>query len=179
LPTFQRRERLAAFHQRIVGEYLRALDRVDSVQSARTGVDGRTIAQVVGHIAEWERWAILAVSELLAGADWPRLMDLRAYPADDSFARDFDGQDQFNAYQANLQAIWPWERVRAVAVAQATSLFGLLACPGVLPLHRIEHSRRYSWHLDDGRQWDLPCGWYLWLVSLEHEAVDHAMDLYG
>ncbi len=173
-----RREGLAELHDLVYVNYMSSLARLSGAQAARQGVDGRSIAQVVGHIAEWERWAILAVSEVLAGVELPRLMSLRGYPADDAPSRSFSTEDGFNAYQAARMSSWPWERVRAVAIAQATALYGLWARPGVLPLHRIERTRPASWRLGDGSQLTVSAGWCLWLVTLEHAGVDHAVDLY-
>jgi hypothetical protein len=50
---------------------------------------GLTIAQVVGHIAEWERFTILAAGEIMAGVQWPRIMTLSGYVEPDGRGQDF------------------------------------------------------------------------------------------
>ena len=151
LPPSGRRSELRALHDQVLRDYLDALKRIDHAESSRTGTDGRTIAEVVGHIAAWERWAILAVTEVLAGVRWPRLLDLRAYPEFDSPVRDFASQDAFNAYSVQKQEGLSWCEIRAAAVGQATSLYGLLARPGVVPLCQMEATTPCQWQLGDGK----------------------------
>lgn len=78
-----------------------------TIQDAtRVGSDGRTLAQVVGHIAEWERFTILAVGEIIAGVHWPRIMNLSGYVEPDGQVREFTSVDAFNDYQAIKHAKW-------------------------------------------------------------------------
>jgi hypothetical protein len=44
-------------------------------------------------------------------------------------------------------------------------------------LEQLEGTRRYDYRLPTGVTLTIPCGWYLWMVTLEHEMVEHAADL--
>ena len=74
LPPQERHRRLAALHADVVAGYARAVQAIDAEGGARPGPDGRSVAQVIGHIAEWDRYGILAAGEMLAGVLWPRIM---------------------------------------------------------------------------------------------------------
>jgi hypothetical protein len=52
---------------------------------------------VVGHIAEWERLALIAFGEIIAGMQWPRMMSLSGYVESDGQGRAFTSVDAFDA----------------------------------------------------------------------------------
>ena len=95
---------LASLHADVVARYLDALRAISPQGAARTSPDSRAVAQVVGRIAEWERFTILATGEMIAGVEWPRLMALSGYVEPDGRTRDFTSVDAFNAYQAARHA---------------------------------------------------------------------------
>jgi hypothetical protein len=135
------------------------------------------VGQVVGHIAEWERFTILAVGEMIAGVRWPQIMNLSGYIETDGRVREFISVDAFNNYQATKHAAWSWEQIQDLAIYTATTLQVLLAHPTLVSWERLEQTRAYRWRLPNGESVTVPCGWYLWMVTLEHEAVEHAVDL--
>jgi len=168
---------LADLHADILARYLNAVRTTTSKGAARVSTDGRTLAQVVGHIAEWERFTILAVGEMMVGAHWPQIMSLSGYIEPDGQVLNFTSVDDFNAYQANKHVTWPWERIQEVAIRTATRLHVLFTQPVLLPTECLELTRMYEWYLPDGVKLVVPAGWYLWMVTLEHEAIEHAVDL--
>jgi hypothetical protein len=168
---------LADLHADILARYLNAVRTITSKDAARVSTDGRTLGQVVGHIAEWERFTMLAVGEMMVGAQWPRIMSLSGYIEPDGQVLNFTGVDDFNAYQANKHATWPWERIQELTIRTATMLHVLFTQPALMPAECLELTRVYEWHLPGGVKLAVPAGWYLWMVTLEHEAVEHADDL--
>jgi hypothetical protein len=176
-PPKERHRLLTAFHDEVLTEYLSTIEAVTSQAASRGSSDGRTFGQVVGHIAEWERFGLIALGEILAGVQWPRIMSLSGYVEPDGEVRNFASVDEFNAYQAAKHASWPWERLQHLAVATATTLHSLCTTSGLISPARLEETRVYRWSLSQGRVLELPTGWYLWMVSLAHAAVEHVDDL--
>ena len=41
----------------------------------------------------------------------------------------------------------------------------------------LDQKPKRFWKLKEEYTLDIPAGWYLWMVSLEHEAVEHRADL--
>ena len=80
---------LAEFHTELISRYLSLIRSMPPQAAGRIGVDGRTIAQVVGHIAEWERYTILAAGEMIAGVEWPQIMSLSGYQEPDGQIHSF------------------------------------------------------------------------------------------
>jgi hypothetical protein len=61
----------------------------------------RTIVQIVGDIAAWDRFVIMAGRDILAGIQHPRMItDLSGYREPDGSSREFTTIDEFNASQA-------------------------------------------------------------------------------
>jgi hypothetical protein len=65
--------------------------------------DSRTFAQVIGHIAEWERLALTAFGEIIAGMQWPRMMSLSGYVESDRQVRAFTSVDTLDAAVAHAR----------------------------------------------------------------------------
>jgi hypothetical protein len=168
---------LAEFHTELVSHYLNLVRSMTAQEAGRTGVDGRTIGQVVGHIAEWERYIILAAGEMIAGVEWPQIMELSGYQTPDGQLHHFSSEEEFNAYQAARQADQPWEMIRDLALHTALALHTMFSQPALLSPDTLEQTRKYTWRLPNGLKLTIPVGWYLWMVSIEHEVVDHAADL--
>lgn len=176
-PAYSRYEVLAEFHTEVVMRYLNTIQIVSERRARRTGSDGRSIAQVIGHIAEWERFIILAASEIMVGVKRPRIMDLNGYLDQDGRGMDFSSVDNFNAYQMAKHAKWPWSQIQDMAIYTATALHTLFTQPTILSPDMLEKTHSYDWRMPTGIKLTLPIGWYLWMITLEHEAVNHARDL--
>jgi hypothetical protein len=168
---------LAGLHRKIAGSYLKDVRAITPQEASRTGSDGRTIGQVVGHMAEWDRYTILAFGEIMAGVRWPQIMGLGGYLEPEGQVLKFASVDEFNDYQASKQAASPWECIQSLAIQTATTLELLLTRPSFVFWEALEQTRTYSWRLSNKGNITLPCGWYLWMVTLEHEAVEHSADL--
>jgi hypothetical protein len=172
-----RRQALAGLHGQFLDDYLAALRLITPERARQAGPGGRTIKQVVGHIAEWDRAVIVALGEILAGVTWPRLMSTTLAIDPDGREHRFEGVDAFNAYQAEKQAVLPWKTVQAEARALAGMLHRLYTGPGLLTAARLEDTRPAKFRFSKGENMTLPCGWYLWMITLEHMGVEHAAEL--
>jgi hypothetical protein len=176
-PPQKRRLTLTDLHMEAINTYLETIRRITPQGAMRVVRDSRTVAQVVAHIAEWDRAVILAVGEVLAGVAWPRLMSQTVTVEPDGNVRSFASVDEFNAYYALEYAGQSWEDIQGVALDMATMLHQLFVHPGIVTLEQLEGTRRYDYRLPTGVTLTIPCGWYLWMVTLEHEMVEHAADL--
>ena len=168
---------LVGLHTNIVTSYLDVIRAMTAQDAARVSSDGRRLGQVVGHIAEWERFTILAVGEIITGVCWPQIMNLSGYVEPDGQVRGFDTVDAFNNYQATKHAAWSWEQIQDLAIQTAAMLQILFAHPSLVSWERLEQTKVYRWQLPNEISVTVSCGWYLWMVTLEHEAVEHAVDL--
>jgi hypothetical protein len=141
--------------------------------------DRRTIAQIVGHIAAWEQFALLAAGDLLAGVQHPRMVtDLRGFVDSDGSQPQFATIAEYNAYHAAKHAGWTWDQVRPLAAYAATTLHVLFTYPQLLNAQRLEQTRPWYKRLQSGQVIDnIPMGWHLWITMIEHEAVEHALEL--
>ena len=72
----------------------------------------------------------------------------------------------------------PWAEIQANALRIATNLHTLLSTPSLITPALLEDTEAISPELYDGLRLPIPSGWFLWHVILDHEAVEHARDLY-
>jgi hypothetical protein len=172
-----RRLSLIGIHTDVITPYLNAVRATTAQDAACVSSDGRTLGQVVGHIAEWERFTIMAVGEIITGVRWPQIMNLSGYVEPDGRACKFTGVDAFNDYQATKHAAWSWEQIQDLALQTAATLQVLFAHPLLISWERLEQTKAHRWQLPNEMSVMVSCGWYLWMVSLEHEAIEHAVDL--
>lgn len=169
---------LSRLHTSVVQVYAESIRRITPEEATRIVSDGRTIAQVVGHIAAWERNIIVAVGEVLAGVVWPRLMSRNGYIDPDGSTHNFPNVTAFNAYYAMKHATQSWETLQVDALDTAATLYQLFTRSGLVTPARLERTVRYDrYELPIGKTLAIPCGWFLWMIILEHEAVEHANDL--
>jgi hypothetical protein len=181
-----RHQPLLELHSEALQTYQAALLRLSADMAGRPLADTpdqRTIAAIVGHIAGWDRFALLAAGDLLAGIAHPRMItDLAGYREVDGSFPAFASVDDFNAYQSDRYRTWPWEALRAFAADTALTLYALFAHPQLLTATRLEATAPYRKRLQNG-MWieSITMGWCLWLIMLEHLAVEHAnlIDTYG
>jgi hypothetical protein len=176
-PPAERRNSLVGLHTEVVTPYLNAVRAMTAQDAGRVSSDNRTLGQVVGHIAEWERFSILAVGEIITGVRWPQIMNLSGYVEPDGQVCEFSSIDAFNDYQASKHAAWSWEQIQNLAIQTAAILQILFAHPSLVSWERLEQTKAYRWQLPNEMSVMVSCGWYLWMVTLEHEAVEHALDL--
>jgi len=174
-----RRNHMLEVHKHVLEAYLAALDIITPEQALiHVPGDSRTLAQIVGHILEWDRALLIAFGEILAGVRWPRIMPHRLNVDLDGKQHEFDSTDAFNAFYAARQLTEPWVSIRGRAMDAARVLYATFDASGLLTSERLESTRMYSgFGFPTGETLDMPCGWYLWMTTLEHEGVDHASAL--
>jgi hypothetical protein len=175
----ERQAQLAQLHSEALRAYQSALHDLtaDEVQHPLPNhSDRRTIAQIVGHIAAWDRFAVLAAGDILAGIQHPRMItDLSGYREVDGTVPSFANIDDFNAYHADKYQTWPWEQLRPFAEDMATTLYALFTHPQLLSATRLEQTAPFQKRLQNGTViHNITMGWNLWLTMIEHLAVEHA-----
>jgi hypothetical protein len=179
-PASQRYAFLAQLHTKVHTGYVAAIRALSIADAARASSDGRTIAQVVGHIMEWECVAIMAAGELLAGVEKPRFFTTPSgwgYLDPDGTQVAFQSLDEFNHYHAERHATWPWPQLQEQSIRSADVLHALFTTPTLLSAEVLERTPIRERTLENGAKATIGAGWYLWIIMLGHEAVDHAEDV--
>ncbi|MFX1512575.1 MAG: hypothetical protein ACFFCQ_08310 [Promethearchaeota archaeon] len=164
-------------HEKMYKVYLEILEQIFEDQAIKIRPNKRTILQVVGHIMEWERFFILAFGEILTGIDWPRVMEFKGYLDLDGEEFSFSSINDFNAVQATKHANWSWEQMKQHAAETANVLYDLLVKNDILTAERLEKTRNFKWKLPRGQEIEIPVGWYIWIIIIEHFAVEHLKEL--
>jgi hypothetical protein len=182
LPSPERHQRLANAHTKIYTAYLAALQAIASEQAAapvNVGEDARTLAQVVGHIAAWDRYGIQVAGQMLAGVQSPKLLlALEGFVERDGQFLTFKDVDDFNAYHAERDATQDWVQLQLDAMDVATVLHALFTQPNLLTFERLDRTQVRRKRLPTGAIIEQSTlGWNLWLILLEHYVVDHAAEL--
>jgi len=178
-PAAKRHSSLLDLHRRACNDYSEALRQITPPGATRVVPDGRTVAQIVGHFVEWDKMFIIALSEILAGEEWPRLMSLGLNINLDGQVREFGDVDEANAYIASVYTDKRWEDVQSAALDVAATQLRLFENPTLLTADRLEATRRSDrFMLPGGENLSMPCGWNLWIWAIEHEAVAHITDLH-
>lgn len=182
LPPEARHREFATLHGKVVDAYVEAVRRITADDAQRLiddSGDPRTVAQIVGHIAEWDRMSMFSAMDILLGMKNPRgIVDTTGYEEPDGTRMDFEGVDAFNAYQAEKHATWAWDDIQTLALDTATTLYGLFTHPNLLHAERLENTPRRLLSLENGMTIpDVALGWHLWILVIEHMAVDHVAAL--
>jgi hypothetical protein len=181
-PPDERHLQLAAIHTHVYEQYLTAVKNMRGEIAQQTlPIDGdeRTFAQLIGHIAEWDRFAVLAAGDILAGIQHPRMVtDLTGYIEPNGQQPVFASIDEFNAYQARKHALWKSEDIQSLAVEMATALHTLFTHPSLLNANKLERTKAWQKRLRNGHVIEnITMGWTLWLIVIEHIGVEHAVEL--
>ncbi len=178
LPPDERYQKMSALHTSVFEGYMEAVEAITAEGAARVVPDGRTVKQVVGHIAEWERYVIISAGEMLAGVTWPGLMSHSRYVEPDGSEFPFRNDDEFNTRQAEKCASKPWAQTRELAIRTASACHRLWVRSGLLGPELLERTRLWQhYRLPTGVTLSVPCGWFLWMITVEHEGVEHVSDL--
>ncbi len=176
LPAAERHQKFLQVHRQVWESYRAAINAITAEQAAKTSSDGRSIAQVVGHIAEWDRFFIQVCSEFLMGLPRPRAWSLKGYIEQNGNCKDFDNIEEFNQYQMQRQADLPWEDIQQTALRSGEVLFTLFTTPGLMDAAQLEKSKPCNWQIP-GFVGEVPMAWLVWAVIMEHEGVEHTLDL--
>jgi hypothetical protein len=179
LAPAERFDAMSALHSAIHAEYTGAVKEITPEGAASVSSDGRLLSQVVGHIMEWERYTLICLGQLMSGVKTRKLLWKNGYVDKAGEPFNFSSLDGFNAFQAERQRKLPWIEIQSDAINMADTLLNLLSSHAVITPTLLEDTVTISPELYDGQRYPIPCGWFLWYVILDHEAVEHARDLYS
>ncbi len=154
-----------------------AVERLTVVEASRVLCDGSTVAQLVGHVAAWERFAALAFEEVLNGVRWPGLMRTRGWIGDDGRKMKFNNGDQFSAYIAEQDAEKPWSAIQEFSIRTTQLLQQLLEGPIAASPQVLDEGDLHRWRAAGAALEPMPVGWFLWLQLIWHSGVEHAEDV--
>ena len=174
-----RKVEMAAFHRKVYNDYCKAVRAITPERAEMVSSDGRLVKQVVGHIMEWDRFTLICLGKLLSGVKTRKLLWKNGYVDQAGEPYNFGSLDAFNAFQAERQLSMPWQEIQAKALGIATNLLTLLSTPSLITPALLEDTEAISPELYDGQRLPIPSGWFLWHVILDHQAVEHARDLYS
>ena len=179
LPPEPRFEAMSAFHQRVHTDYCQSVKAITLERAESVSSDGRLIKQVVGHIMQWDRFTLISLGQLMSGVKSRKILWKNGYVDQAGAPYNFGTIDAFNAFQAERQLSIPWSEIQADAIGMATTLANLLSIPAIITPAQLEDTEAISPELYDGQRFPIPCGWFLWYIILDHQAVEHACDLYS
>lgn len=174
----KRKTEMIAFHRKISNDYCEAIKSITSERAESVSTDGRLVKQVVGHIMEWDRFTSICLGKLLSGVKSRKLLWKNGYVDQAGEPYNFGSLDAFNTFQAEHQLAMPWTEIQANALGIAGNLLTLLSTPSLVSPQRLQDTETISPELYDGQRLPIPSGWFLWYVILDHQAVEHARDLY-
>lgn len=170
---------LTRLHAETVDFYVPTIRAIDDSIASQISSDGRPKSLVVAHIMGWEEWQIQAFTDPNRLHRLTRQMGLQDYFDDETRKTvSFKGVDDFNKYQANKYAQKSWNKIQEKAISTALTLQGLFPpTPSEEWLSFLENTPPKIWRMTPTITVTVPGGIYLWMVSLEHEAVEHRKDL--
>lgn len=176
----QRYDSLVQLHQQTLDFYIPTI-RTITPETAASSRGGRPRSLVVAHIMGWEEWQVQIFSDPNRDERLRKQMKLQEYYDVEAVKMvDFKNIDDFNAYNAQRYAGKPWEEVQKKAIDTALQLQSFFPpTPDQSWIDFLENTPEHNWKIIPGTTLTIPSGWYLWMVSLEHEAVEHREDLLG
>lgn len=175
----QRYKELVRLHRATLIEYVAALQRMTEEQAEATGIDGRKRKIVIAHIMGWEEWQTQIFTDPQKDERLKKQLHMEGYQDPQTGSRiDFPSVDAFNAYQENLYRDRSWNDIREKAIATAFHLHSFFPDdPTTEWLEFLDSGPTKEWHATKDTTLTVPSAWYLWMVSLEHEVVEHRKDL--
>lgn len=179
LNTKERYQSLVQLHQATLDFYLPTIQAITSETATSPSSDGRPISLVVAHIMAWEEWQAQIFGDPNKKERLQKQMKLQGYYDTGSGTTvGFKNVDDFNGYSAKRYADKPWNKIQQKAIESALQLQSFFP-PTPKPdwIDFLEKTPEYNWKITPGTVLSVPSGWYLWMVSLEHEAVEHRKDL--
>jgi hypothetical protein len=175
----ERYQSLVKLHQATLDFYIPAIQAITPEVAASPSSDGRPISLVVAHIMAWEEWQTQIFGDQNREERLLKQMKLQGYYDTDSGTTvDFKNVDDFNGYSAKRYADKPWSKIQQNAVETALQLQSFFP-PTPKPdwIDFLGRSPEHNWKIIPGTVLSVPSGWYLWMVSLEHQAIEHRKDL--
>jgi hypothetical protein len=177
-PATERYDEMVELHRVISNHYCDAVNRLTPEKARSISPDGRELKLVIGHIMEWERYTLFCLAQLISGVRNQTLLWENGYVDLDGKPHSFASIDEFNAFQREKQANMPWGEIQSTALQLSQTLYKLFSKKGLFTPELLEKTEVISQKQPDGSRIPIPLGYTLWSVILEHEAVDHAADLY-
>lgn len=182
LQSSTRYSRLFDLHVEIIRRYIDAIENLseDQAQEKSNDIgDVRTKAGVVAHIMAWEEWQ----NQVFATKDRNVLIEqinMRGYVDPQTHkVINFSSVNEFNAYQNEKYKLWTWKNLQKKAVDQALQLKSYFPQdPEKDWIEFLENTPKHIWKITSKHTITIPSGFFLWMISLEHEAIEHAQDLY-
>lgn len=175
----QRHRHFTKLHTSVLNEYVRAIrftvtDLAE--QPAADAEDPRPIKLIVAQMAEWDRFAIVAASDILTGLAVPRMVhNLHGYLDADGQQHDFDDIAAFGAFQGQRYQDTDWLDVQRLAIDLAETVHAMFSQPKLVNSTRLEATQATTLTLSNGETFvDIPMGWGLWLLVLENTGVRYA-----
>lgn len=91
---------------------------------------------------------------------------------------DFADVHEFNDYQLQKYAAWSWPQLQKEAIDYASTFYALYEHPNLLTAEKSELTKPHRKFLRNGEILDdTTMGWCMWVIYLDHEAVEHAAEL--
>ena len=171
---------LVRLHREALDFYLPAVKALTEKDAEKLSSDGRLVKLVVAHIMAWEEWQIQVFEDEDDREEHlHQQTKLRGFfDSEKNKIVDFDDVDQFNAYQAKKYKDWKWEDIQQKAIDTALRLQSLFPVdPPTGWIDFLESTEEHLWKLTPDKMITVPAGWYLWMVSLKHEVIEHRSDL--
>ncbi|MHA2250077.1 MAG: hypothetical protein ACXAD7_06935 [Candidatus Kariarchaeaceae archaeon] len=162
--------KMVKLHEGVSKNYINAIKSISEDQSVKISMDGRTVAQVIGHIAEWERFIFQSLGEVISGVKTPRFYAFQGYVETDGSVHDFTSVDEFNAHQTEKYKSIPWTTVQEFAIYISQILYELFSKTDLINPILLENTTPLK------NKEGIPVttmGWQLWVIALEHGTFEH------
>lgn len=187
LPPLLKYQELTKLHDNTLSEYIKDLGEMTDKEAESTGSDGRLKKVVVAHIMGWEEFQTQVFEDKCPVPRLQQQLNFQGYvDSDTGVSHDFSNSqndrqksvDDFNAYQADKYQDWSWSDIKKRAVVTAQKLRSCFPDePSEDWLRFLEDSPLKTWKLKENLAIIVPAGFYLWMVSIKHEAIEHKYDI--
>lgn len=186
LPLLQRYQALIKLHNQTFLEYRKDLEAITEKEAESISSDKRLRKIVVAHIMGWEEFQIQVFEDKDPLTRLHKQLNFQGYvdPDTDQSIDFFDpyrrsnGVNKFNAYQAEKYNNWSWYKIMQRAINTGQRLKNCFPDkPSKQFLNFLESTPPKRWRLKEDLVVTIPAGFYLWMVSLKHEAIEHRRDL--
>jgi len=148
---------------------MREVQDLDGEQAAAPWTpDGRSLKEIVGHIAGWELWTTAAFAEIAAGTTEPSIMALGGYPQ--GISR-YSSIDTFNAARMAEARERPWSELLAASDA---AFEGMTEAIERTPAWTMAQTASFFWPDLGGT---VPCAMYLVMVAAFHYQEEHLAEV--
>lgn len=188
LPAKRRFEVLANLHEETTLRYIESLETMSDSRAGSISSDGRTIKDLVAHIMTWEVWVIQVMEDSNINKRLNNFMYLEDFELG-STRFSFLDDDDFNRFVSQNSSNLSWEEIKNAAIGAARQVCYFFHPVTDEYMSQVDYREDLIWTLDNTSPytWKAPysnagiettAGWYIWMMAIEHEAIEHAQDLY-